>query len=585
MDLLEEIQESGGNVDVAATAQSEQFEIVDESPVEVFPAVAGVGAAAGSSEPAASAPAAVTPAEVAPAESAGSVAAAVSVAPAVASGLEATSDAPAAPVAADTGESEASAPTETEATAAPADSVTAESAGETEAPKPVLPKPGGFKPAAPRPGSGQSATYNPALVAAAEAFGEITPDGGIFVQDDTAEGGKRQVGTVQSATATPSESMSIYVQRYLVLEGKTKAFEARLTDPELAPRDAEKQIARFEKDLAEPAIIGDLATLRTLVGGFKERAAAHKAEMGALQAAAKAEALKERTALVEKAEALIAGDHSKIQWKTTGEEMRNLMEEWKTAQKSPVRINRNVEADLWKRFRAARSTFDQARRQYFNDLDEANAAVKAKKEAIVREAEKLSSSTEWGPTSAAYRDLLTKWKAAGRAGRKDDDNLWALFRAAQDKFFAARDESNKASDAELDANLVAKKAILDDAEKILPVTDLSAAKAALRGIQDRWEAVGNVPRAALGSVEGRMKAVEQAVRDAEQAQWKRTNPETKARAEGAAAQLQKAISGLEADLAKAKAAGNTRKVTEIEGAIAARKSWLEQVEKAASDHS
>jgi len=579
-------QEIGGNVTTNTTGDSSEFKLVDESPVEVIAAnpgvsVAGSAAPAPAADPvaAASVDPTVAPAvDTAPAES-------LSVSPSV-EPVETTAPGSSSDISAP-----ADAASNVEVTGSPvagADSPAAAAAPAPKAadskpkgPKPGLPKPKAPKPFAPKAGPAQ--IQNPALIAAAEAFGEIGPEGQIFVLDTNAEGGKRQIGTA-SPSATPSENFSIFVQRYLVLDGKVKAFEARLTDPELNHKDAEKQLTRFEKDLAEPAIIGDLTALRDTVAALKIKAAEHKVEMDALAAAAKEQALAERTALVEKAEALIAGDHSKIQWKTTGEEMRNLMEQWKVLQKSPVRINRNVEADLWQRFRTARSTFDTARRQYFNELDENNAAVKAKKEAIVKEAEKLSASTEWGPTSAAYRDLLTKWKAAGRAGRKDDDALWAQFRAAQDKFFAARDASNKASDAEQETNLVAKLAILADAEKILPVKDLAAAKAALRGIQDRWEAVGNVPRASLGSVEGRMKAVEQAIRDAEQAQWKRSNPETKARAEGAAAQLLKAISGLEDDIAAAKKSGNAKKVADLEAALAARQAWLEQVEKAAADH-
>ena len=128
-----------------------------------------------------------------------------------------------------------------------------------------------------------------------------------------------------------------------------------------------------------------------------------------------------------------------------------------------------------------------------------------------------------------------------------------------------------------------KLELLEQAERLVPVKDIAAAKAALRGIQERWEKAGKVPRADIQRVEGRLRAVEQAVRDAEQAKWQRTNPETRARAEGAAAQLVAAIAALEADLAKAEAAGHARKVTELREALQARRAWLEQVERAAAE--
>src|SRR5699024_8333775 len=163
---------------------------------------------------------------------------------------------------------------------------------------------------------------------------------------------------------------------------------------------------------------------------------------------------------------------------------------------------------------------DRVRRHFFAELERTHAEVKAAKERLIAEAEKLSSSRDWGPTSSAYRDLMDRWKRAGRASRKDDDALWARFRAAQDVFFQARAEANAALDAEYRENLEVKLALLTEAEALVPVRDLRRAKAALRDIQDRWEEAGKVPRADIGRVEGRMREVEQAIRAAEEEQWR-----------------------------------------------------------------
>ena len=448
------------------------------------------------------------------------------------------------------------------------------------APKPGAPvaKPGvrGAVPA-PRPAA-PTAVADPAAIAAAGKFGEVDADGGVYVLEAA---GKRQVGSVPGAA--PADAMRIYVQRYLALEGKVTLFANRLAAADLSVKEIDTTLAKLEKELLEPAVVGDLDSLRARVAELRDTAATRRAELDAARAAAKAEATEKRTALVERAEALANADAAKVQWKTAGEEFRGLLDTWKSAQQNGPRIDRGLEDELWKRFSAARTVFDRARRAYFADMDERGAAARREKEALIKEADRLSSSTDFAKTAAAYRDLMAKWKAAGRVGRKEDDALWAQFRAAQDKFFEARDAVNQASDAEFEENLKKKEALLVEAEAILPIKDLASAKATLRNIQDRWDAAGKVPRAKVVNVEGRMRTVEQAVRDAEQAQWARTNPETKARAEGAAAQLQKAISGLQADLAKAEASGNSRKVAEIQASITARNAWLEQVMAAASD--
>ena len=435
--------------------------------------------------------------------------------------------------------------------------------------------------AAPSASTEPAATFAPdesAQTQAALAFGRVEEDGTVYV---TEAAGERTVG--QFPGVSTDEAIALYVRRFLDLQAKVALFEARLGTAELTTKEIDSTLAKLGEEVAEPAAVGDLDGLRARVEALRTVAAARRAELEQERSAAKATALAARTVIVEAAEKLAATDPSRIQWKPAGEELRTLLDTWKDAQRNGPRLDRPSEESLWKRFSHARTTFDRERRHFFAELEKQNSGAKATKAALVDEAEKLSTSTEWGATAGAYRDLMARWKAAGRANRKDDDALWARFRAAQDAFFAARDTTNAEIDAEYGENLVVKEALLTEAEALVPVKDLAQAKVTLRNLQDRWEAAGKVPRGDVQRVEGRMRAVETAVRDAEQAKWTRTNPETRARAEGAAAQLEAAIVGLEEDLAKAQAKGDARKIKDAEAALAARRSWLEQVVKAAED--
>src|SRR5260370_40360094 len=89
---------------------------------------------------------------------------------------------------------------------------------------------------------------------------------------------------------------------------------------------------------------------------------------------------------------------------------------------------------------------------------------------------------------------MRQWKAAGRADRDAEAWLWKRFRAAQDKFFTARTEVFSAKDAALREHAEAKQQLLETAQALLPVTDFRSARSALRGIQERWEQIGAVPR-------------------------------------------------------------------------------------------
>jgi hypothetical protein len=434
------------------------------------------------------------------------------------------------------------------------------------------------QPAAAAPAAPVAPPVDAAEAAHAATFGRVDDEGTVYVREAA---GERAVGQFPGASA--DEALALYVRRFLDVQAKVSLFEQRLTATDLSIKEIDQTLTRLTEELAEPAAVGDLDGLRARLDALRETAAERRAAAEAERAAAREAAVVARTAIVEQAEKIAATDPSRVQWRPAGEQLRTLLDQWKEAQRSGPRLDRPTEESLWKRFSHARTTFDRERRHFFAELENRNTAAKVAKERLVAEAERLSTSTDWGATAGQFRDLMAQWKAAGRASRADDDALWARFRSAQDAFFAARDAQAAATDTEFRANLEVKERILAEAEALVPVRDLAAAKSALRSIQDRWEAAGKVPRADLQRVEGRLRAVEAAVRDAEQAQWRRTNPETRARAEGAAAQLEQAIAGLEADLAKAKAAGDARKIADAQAALDARRAWLEQVQRAAQD--
>ena len=392
-------------------------------------------------------------------------------------------------------------------------------------------------------------------------FARIGEDGTVYVKDGDEE---RVIGGFPEGI--PASPYALYERRYADLAATIKLFEDRLAS--LSPRDIDQTLATLREQVASPNVIGDIPA----------KAAEERKEVAREERkAAKAQALAERTAVVERAEAIVAQDPAKTHWKQSGQTLRDLLEEWKTLQRRGPRLEKAVEDELWKRFSSARTQFDRHRRQFFSQLDQAQSEAKRVKEALIAEAEALSSSEDWSRTSGAYRELMNRWKAAPRASRKEDDALWARFRAAQQVFFDARRAKDEATDAEYRENLVAKEAILVDAEAILPVTDIERAKAQLRQIQDRWEEVGRVPSSDLHRVEGRLRAVEAAVREAEEKEWRRTNPETRARAAGMVGQLEEQIAQLERSLADAESKGDEKAAQSVREALETKRSWLAQI--------
>jgi uncharacterized protein DUF349 len=403
-------------------------------------------------------------------------------------------------------------------------------------------------------------------------WGRVDEDGTVWVRTSA---GERAVGSYPGAS--PEEALAYFGRKYDELAGQVALLEQRVRGTDLAAKDAMTTVERLRAAVGDAHAVGDLDGLTARLDSVVALVGQRRAELDVARQKARDEARARKETLVAEAEKLATS----TSWKTTGERLRALLDEWKAA----PRLERKADDELWKRFSAARNAFDKNRRHHFATLDAQRGDAKARKEALVKEAESLADSTDWGATSGRYRDLMNEWKASGRAGKTEEEALWVRFRAAQDRFFAARSETFASRDSEQRENLHAKQALVAEAEALLPLTDLRAAKASLRSIHERWEAIGHVPREARPGIDGRLRRVEDAVRDAEQHEWRRTNPEARARAEAAVTQLNEAIARLERDLDTARESGDERKIGDAEAALVARRSWLAQAERALSEFS
>lgn len=407
-----------------------------------------------------------------------------------------------------------------------------------------------------------------------DPWGRVDDDGTVYVR--TSEG-ERVVGSWQAGA--PEEALAFFRRKYDSLVTEVELLEKRLRSTDLSASAAMASIEKLRTSVTDANAVGDLDSLMRRLDKLTDRAEERKVEQKQAQEQARGQARDIKERIVAEAERVAV---ETTHWKSGGERMLQLIEEWKKA----PRADRPTEQALWKRMSAARNSFSKRRKAYFANLDQQREGVRADKERIVTEAEALSNSTDWGPTARAYRDLMQRWKASGRADRASEDKLWARFKAAQDTFFDARNAVFAERDAALRVNADAKEKILAEAKAEIPsISDPRRARARLRHFQEAWEEAGDLPRDVRDQLEGAFRQIEEGVRRAEDAEWDRTNPEARARAKDTVNQLSTAIADLEAKLAKAQANNDARRIKEHEAALEARRSWLTEAEKALNEMS
>jgi Domain of Unknown Function (DUF349) len=405
------------------------------------------------------------------------------------------------------------------------------------------------------------------VTTANDPWGRVDEDGTVYVRTAA---GERVVGSWQAGS--PAEALAFFQRKYLSLETEVHLLEQRIATTDLSAAQAQSTISRLLNSVSQAHCVGDLDGLRGRLESMTGLVDNRREENKAAREHARTEAQERKAKIVEEAERIAA---EATHWKISGERMRQLLEEWKAA----PRADRATETALWKRLSAARNAFTKRRKAYFASLEDEREAARSRKDKLVTEAEALAGSTDWGPTASAYRELMRSWKEAGRADRAAEEELWGRFKAAQDTFFGARAKVLSAKDAELREHAEAKAVLLTEAEKLLPVTNARSARAALRGIQERWEQIGGVPRDSQERLEGGLRKVEDAVRKAEDTHWRKSNPEALSRAKGTVEQLRSAITGLERQLDKAREQGNDKAAQQAQEALTARQAWLAEAER------
>lgn len=416
-----------------------------------------------------------------------------------------------------------------------------------------------------------------ALIGDPAQFGRVGEDGTVYVI--TPEGDKA-VGSYPGKS--PEEALAYFVRKFEAMASEVALLAARVTSGAMVPSDANAAVGRLRQQVKELNGVGDLVALAAsleqippLIEGNRGAYEAKKAAENAAKAAERLVILESKEKIVTEAESLALSES----WKTTGDRLKVLLEEWKAA----PRLDKKSDADLWKRFSASRNKFDKRRRTHFAALDAIQEKVASAKVELVTEAEQLATSTQWVPTAKRFKVLMDQWKATGRGKKGEDAKLWNRFKAAQDQFFAAKNADLAKRDEQMDVNLGKREALIQEIEALLPITNIESAVKTFRELARQWDRIGMTQRDKKAAFESRFAKVETEIKSAEEVRWRKIDPVAKARAVEVVRQLAEAVANYEKQAEKASSLGNTKKAKEAQDAAAARRLWLEEAEKSLAE--
>ena len=200
--------------------------------------------------------------------------------------------------------------------------------------------------------------------------------------------------------------------------------------------------------------------------------------------------LEAKKALCEKAEELVAEDYTSVNaWQKKSDELSEIFGVWKTIGPASKKDNE----EIWQRFRGAMDTFFAKKKAFFATLKDRQTENLERKTQLCIEAEALMESTDWKNATEQIKKLQEEWKTIGPVPKRHTDKIWKRFRAACDTFFTRKNEHFSGRRTEEEANLAAKKALLEEIKAFEIGPNRNENMEAIKAFQKRWIEIGYVP--------------------------------------------------------------------------------------------
>lgn len=201
--------------------------------------------------------------------------------------------------------------------------------------------------------------------------------------------------------------------------------------------------------------------------------------------------LEAKTAFCEEAEKL-AEDENVID---AFKELQKLHEQWKEF--GPVA--KEYRDQIWERFKAATAKINKNYQAYFEGQKEQHEENLQAKTALCEKVEEIVAreeinANEWSALTKEIEEIQKQWKTIGYASKKENQKIYARFRAANDKFFERKRLYYAEYKDGMSANAERKLAIVEKAESLKESTEWKKTTEALIQLQKEWKEIGAVPR-------------------------------------------------------------------------------------------
>ena len=130
-------------------------------------------------------------------------------------------------------------------------------------------------------------------------------------------------------------------------------------------------------------------------------------------------------------EEISAQEHNNIkEWNESSKKLEEILKSWKSIGRAPREVNEQV----WERFKGQMDIFFANKKAYLQKLKEEQLENYNKKLNICIQAEAIANRDDWRKATSDILNLQKEWKEIGTVSRRQSEAIWKRFRAACDLF-------------------------------------------------------------------------------------------------------------------------------------------------------
>ncbi|MDR8392677.1 DUF349 domain-containing protein [Aliifodinibius sp. S!AR15-10] len=177
-------------------------------------------------------------------------------------------------------------------------------------------------------------------------------------------------------------------------------------------------------------------------------------------------------------------------WKAVDNEFDDLTKQYKRIGRVPAEKSDEV----WDRYKSAQDKYYDQKYKYDKKHRQKFDKYYQKKEDLCRKAEALLEEDNLPKAAKELNKLHRRWKKTGNLPQRDEDKLWARFKAATDSFNEYKSEHLDELKEQEEANYNKKMELIEKAREINDTSDWDKGHSKMQSLLDQWKKVGPVPR-------------------------------------------------------------------------------------------